>query len=80
VQDEGPGLPAELQSKLFKPCRSNKPGGHGIGLTICKQLANHLGAALELKSSSEKGSVFALQLPKTRLAENFLLDSEQRLG
>ena len=62
VRDEGGGIPESLQSNLFIPCRSRKAGGHGIGLAICKQLANHAGAILELKSTGVSGSVFALRL------------------
>src|SRR5256885_10117139 len=48
----------ELTAHLFAPCRSSKEGGSGIGLAISKQLANHLGAQLELKSNSPAGCVF----------------------
>jgi len=63
VRDEGPGLLPELTTQLFAPCRSSKEGGSGIGLAISKQLANHLGAALELKRQSAAGCVFALTVP-----------------
>ena len=63
VRDEGPGFPDTLADNLFSPCRSTKEGGSGIGLAISKQLANHLGAALELKSHSAAGCVFALTVP-----------------
>lgn len=62
VHDEGPGFPAELRDTLFRPCQSTRAGGSGIGLAISKQLANHLGAELELKRSSPDGCVFALTL------------------
>lgn len=80
VRDEGPGVPAELQAKLFAPCRSTKSGGHGIGLAICKQLANHLEAGLELKSTSASGSVFALRLPRSRFLGQPGLESRRRMG
>ena len=67
VQDEGTGIPPELQGHLFAPCRSTKPGGGGIGLAISKQLANHLGATLELVSNTPRGCVFRLLLPATML-------------
>jgi signal transduction histidine kinase len=73
VRDEGSGIPETLRGALFTPCRSRKLGGHGIGLAICKQLANHLGASLELKTSDESGSIFALTVPT--LAEERLLAS-----
>jgi signal transduction histidine kinase len=63
VQDEGPGLPADLAARLFTPCVSAKKGGSGIGLAISGQLAKHLGAELELKESSPQGCVFCLSLP-----------------
>lgn len=63
VRDHGPGIPEELRARLFQPCRSTKAGGSGIGLAISKQLANHLGAELELTHSSAAGSEFHLRLP-----------------
>jgi signal transduction histidine kinase len=61
VRDEGAGFPADVP--LFQPCRSTKEGGTGIGLALCKQLANHLGAELRLAGSTTSGCVFALSLP-----------------
>jgi len=80
VRDEGTGVPAHLLAKLFTPLRSPKSGGHGIGLAIGRQLANHLGAVLELKTSSPTGSVFELRLPRSRLAGQGLLDSRAHGG
>jgi signal transduction histidine kinase len=65
VGDQGPGFPKD--QPLFLPCRSSKEGGSGIGLALCKQLANHLGAELELESTSPAGCAFALRLPETLL-------------
>lgn len=61
VHDQGPGFPAGRNP--FVPCQSVKEGGSGIGLAICKQLANHVGAELELRLSSPAGCVFALAVP-----------------
>ena len=63
VQDQGIGLSEAAVERLFTPCPSAKKGGSGIGLTISRQLAIHLGATLELKSTSPVGSCFALTLP-----------------
>lgn len=68
VQDEGTGLPVEMQTRLFLPCHSTKPGGSGIGLAISKQLAAQLGARLELKSNSAAGCVFRLSFPQAMAA------------
>jgi len=69
VRDEGPGLEEGSKRNLFAPCQSSKEGGCGIGLAISKQLANHLGAGLELKTSTPAGCVFALTLPVHSLVE-----------
>jgi len=61
MRDEGSGFPAD--TPLFMPCRSTKDGGSGIGLALCKQLANHLGAELQLATSTADGCVFTLSLP-----------------
>jgi len=66
VADEGPGLPEKVRENLFTPCSSPRPGGSGIGLAISKQLAHHLGASLELKSSTSSGCCFRLAFPLRR--------------
>jgi signal transduction histidine kinase len=60
IRDEGSGFPAD--TPLFMPCHSTRDGGTGIGLALCKQLANHLGAQLELARSTPQGCVFVLRL------------------
>jgi signal transduction histidine kinase len=69
VRDEGPGVPARALGDLFTPCASSKAGGTGIGLAISKQLANHLGAALDLTSNSVQGCLFTLAIPAALLAD-----------
>lgn len=64
VRDEGNGFPDEMRPLLFKPCLSSKEGGSGLGLALCKQLAAHLDAELELVQSTPQGCVFALTLPE----------------
>lgn len=63
VRDHGPGFPEHLRKQLFLPCKSTKEGGSGLGLAISKQIADYLGARLELEASSPQGCVFTLNLP-----------------
>jgi len=80
VRDEGPGFPDELKQNLFAPCPSTKEGGCGIGLAISKQLANHLGAGLELKTGSGSGCVFALTLPVNTTVEKSVRAATASVG
>jgi signal transduction histidine kinase len=66
VIDSGPGLPMDIQERLFSPVISTKPGGTGIGLALSRQLARHMGADLRLVKTGSAGTEFALLLPLPR--------------
>lgn len=68
VADKGPGIPPEVLPRLFTPCRSTQ-GGSGLGLAISQQLAQQLGATIELQANNNRGCVFALTLPRVVVAE-----------
>jgi signal transduction histidine kinase len=68
LSDSGPGLPDSILATLFTPSRPSKSGGTGLGLAISKQLANHIGADLQLKSTSTTGTIFQLRVPEKILA------------
>nr|WP_305120927.1 HAMP domain-containing sensor histidine kinase [Saccharibacillus sp. JS10] len=69
VQDNGSGIPPELQSKIFErfyrsdQSRSRRSGGAGLGLSISLALAQAHGGSLELASMPGEGSTFTLVLP-----------------
>ena len=69
VQDFGSGISEENKKKLFIPFyRFNSNAieikGHGLGLSLSKKLAQHLGGDLRLlKSELGKGSIFVLKVP-----------------
>ena len=65
VEDNGPGLPAEIRDRPFEPRQSSKAGGAGIGLAISRQLAAHLGGTLVLTATNSSGTAFSLLLPQT---------------
>ncbi len=70
VEDNGPGLPAEVQQRPFDPRQSSKPGGAGIGLAICRQLAAHLEGKLVLNDSKSTGTSFSLLIPARDFPKN----------
>lgn len=61
VEDEGPGL-AET-ANLFVPFFTTKPAGSGIGLVLCRQIAEGHGGTLTLENRPERGCVAVLRLP-----------------
>jgi PAS domain S-box-containing protein len=62
IEDEGPGLPAS--ANLFVPFFTTKPGGSGIGLVLCRQIAEGHGGSLRLENRPcGHGCRAALRLP-----------------
>jgi hypothetical protein len=63
VSDTGPGISTEVVKKLFEPFFTTKPQGLGLGLSICRSIAEAHGGSLSFGSNPEKGAVFCLHLP-----------------
>ncbi|HEV8613189.1 MAG TPA: ATP-binding protein [Gemmatimonadales bacterium] len=62
VHDDGPGIDAELQGRLFQPFVSGRPGGSGLGLAIVQRaVAAHRGLVL-LESAPGRGTTFTILL------------------
>ncbi|MBI5208582.1 MAG: response regulator [Elusimicrobia bacterium] len=65
VEDNGPGIPAELRAKVFEPFFTTKdPGkGTGLGLAICRQIVQAHGGGIRFETEAGKGTAFAVELP-----------------
>ena len=63
VADRGPGMAPEVQEQAFVPFFTTKPGGSGIGLTLCMQIMLQHGGYIYLHSAPGRGSCFTLTLP-----------------
>jgi NtrC-family two-component system sensor histidine kinase KinB len=67
VQDDGPGIPYEYQSKIFDrfvQVKSNQVlGGSGLGLAICKEIVRAHGGTIWVDSAPGAGSTFHFTLP-----------------
>ncbi len=69
VSDTGIGIPAERQAAVFTPfaqahdAQSQALGGAGLGLSICRDLAQALGGHIHLRSTPGQGSRFEVDVP-----------------
>ena len=63
VSDNGPGVADEMTPSLFEPFKSDKPGGMGLGLSICKSIVEAHGGHIAYEPSFDGGSVFRFTLP-----------------
>lgn len=63
VKDNGPGLQAEAESRVFEPFYTTKPNGLGLGLAICSTIVEAHGGEVELANDAGGGAVARLVLP-----------------
>jgi signal transduction histidine kinase len=69
VRDNGPGLDAEAQGRLFAPftrLEQARIQGHGLGLSIVRRIVEKLGGEVGLESEVGRGSKFFFDLPAAR--------------
>ena len=63
VANSGPGIDPKHMDDLFKPFFTTKPGGMGLGLSICKSIVKAHGGRLTAAARARHGLVFRLVLP-----------------
>jgi PAS domain S-box-containing protein len=63
VEDNGPGIPPEVMSRIFEPFFSTKTRGMGLGLPISKSIINSHGGELSVSARSPRGVMFKILLP-----------------
>ncbi len=64
VEDNGPGVPADLQKDLFSPFSSHKPDGTGLGLHTSYQAVQDMNGKLEYQPRHGGGACFKVTLPR----------------
>ncbi|MEZ6129675.1 MAG: ATP-binding protein [Planctomycetaceae bacterium] len=63
IADEGHGIPEESREQIFEPYYTTKATGTGLGLFVCRQLAQQdLGGSIELVRSDKTGTEFRLTI------------------
>lgn len=67
VEDNGPGIPKNIQPRIFEPFFTTKDvgDGTGIGLAFCHRIIHTHGGEIRLDPNWEQGSRFIIKLPFT---------------
>jgi PAS domain S-box-containing protein len=63
VSDNGPGIPADIRTRVLEPFFTTKARGGGLGLAIAKRSAELHGGSLELACPQGGGTIVTLTLP-----------------
>ncbi len=68
VEDSGIGIAEHELHQIFQPFYriSDRPGGHGVGLTIVRRLADRFGWPLSISSEPGSGTVVCVSFPDAR--------------
>jgi len=61
--DTGSGMDEAVMRDLWKPLKTTKSKGMGLGLAICKRIVEAHGGSIEVESARGKGSTFTVKLP-----------------
>jgi C4-dicarboxylate-specific signal transduction histidine kinase len=63
VRDTGPGLDPEYFERVFDSFYTTKPGGMGLGLSICRSIVDAHGGRMWTDANERRGAVFQFTLP-----------------
>lgn len=66
VADNGPGIPDELEGRLFEMFATAKQGGTGLGLAIVKKIVEEHQGRIDYDSKPGQGTTFTIRLPLER--------------
>ncbi|RKH04011.1 hybrid sensor histidine kinase/response regulator [Corallococcus sp. CA053C] len=63
VDDNGPGIPADVQARLFEPFFTTKASGSGLGLSIVHAIVTQHGGTIAVEAGPLGGARFTVRLP-----------------
>ncbi|HLO82278.1 MAG TPA: HAMP domain-containing sensor histidine kinase [Chitinophagaceae bacterium] len=63
VQDNGSGIPQEMESKIFSPNFTTKTSGTGLGLAMCKSIVENSKGRIWFDTRAGEGTTFHVALP-----------------
>ena len=63
IEDEGPGISANLRQKVFEPFFTTKAGGTGLGLAICNSIVKRYNGEIWIEQAGSGGAEVKISLP-----------------
>ena len=66
VADQGPGIPAEIKAALFRPFKTTKARGTGLGMATAKRLVELHGGRISVDCPAQGGTIITILLPLSR--------------
>ncbi|UTW54015.1 nitrogen regulation protein NR(II) [Kordiimonas sp. SCSIO 12610] len=63
IEDNGPGLPADLEGHLFEPFVSSKEAGTGLGLALVARYMSEMNGNVLCENGPKSGAIFHVQMP-----------------
>jgi two-component system nitrogen regulation sensor histidine kinase GlnL len=69
IEDDGPGIPEDLQDSIFYPLVTSRPDGTGLGLPAAQELISRHGGLIEFDSRPGR-TVFKVRIPLTQSTES----------
>jgi two-component system, NtrC family, nitrogen regulation sensor histidine kinase NtrY len=63
IKDNGEGIPADMQSRIFMPNFTTKSSGTGLGLAMCKSIVEQANGKIWFETQPGEGTTFHVELP-----------------
>lgn len=68
ISDNGGGIPAEIQGRVFEPNFTTKTSGSGLGLAICRKIIEGHDGTIRFETRENEGTDFMVELPVTAIS------------
>jgi signal transduction histidine kinase len=69
VRDNGPGLAADIATRVFDPFFTTRDAGSGLGLALTRRVVQECGGAVSAGNHPDGGAVFTVSLPVTTVVK-----------
>lgn len=71
VEDNGTGIPKEIQDRVFQPNFTSKNSGTGLGLAICANIVESFNGKIYFESEINVGTTFYIEIPLMHTIDNY---------